>query len=67
MSPSLFSPQDESATFNKDIAHAPGTMVTVLSPRSVVKIPVQFQPKDERLKTSVILIRWGSFSLLTCL
>lgn len=57
MQTSLFALQDDSATFNKEIAHAPGTMVTVLSPRSIVKIPVQFQPKDERLKTSVILIR----------
>ena len=67
MQSSLFALQDDSATFNKEITHAPGTMVTVLSPRSIVKIPVQFQPKDERLKTSVILIRWDSFSVLTCL
>ena len=36
---------------------APGTMVTVLKSRSTVAIPMQFQPKDERLKTSLFLIR----------
>lgn len=39
------------------VSPAPGTMVTVLKSRSTVAIPMQFQPKDERLKTSLFLIR----------
>ena len=57
MQTSLSAFQEDSSISTKEIVHALGTMVTVLKPRSIVNIPVQFQPKDERLKTSVILIR----------
>ena len=64
LAPGCFFQGDSSSSslsiLNSKIAHAPGTMVTVLNPRSIVKIPVQFQPKDEQLRTSVVLIRWGS-------
>ena len=46
-----------SSLLNSAITPAPGTLVTVLKPRSTVRIPVQFQPRDERLRTSVVLIR----------
>ena len=36
---------------------SPGTVVTVIKPRSSVRIPVKFHPRDERLRTSVVLIR----------
>ena len=36
---------------------SPGTFVTVIKPRSSVRIPVKFHPRDERLRTSVVLIR----------
>ena len=36
---------------------SPGTVVTVIRPRSSVRVPVKFHPRDERLRTSVVLIR----------
>ena len=36
---------------------SPRTVVTVIKPRSSVRIPVKFHPRDERLRTSVVLIR----------
>ena len=35
-----------------------GTNVVLMKPRTRVKIPIQFEPADERLRTSVILIRY---------
>ena len=36
---------------------SPGTVVTVIRPHSSVRVPVKFHPRDERLRTSVVLIR----------
>ena len=36
---------------------SPGTVVTVIKPHSTIRIPVKFHPRDERLRTSLVLIR----------
>lgn len=39
------------------VAPAPSTYVTILEPRSKTHLPLQFSPVDDKLHSSIVLIR----------